>query len=73
MHELCHLRYRGHYLHEESVVFAYTVNGTEILDSIERLDASFVRTIHIAAHDKPLSWRVSVGFHCSQFAGASRC
>ena len=52
------LKFRGHYLHGESVVFAYTVNGTEILDSMERHDASFVRTIHIAAHDKPLTLRV---------------
>ncbi len=56
-----HLRYRGHYLHGDTVVFTYTVNGTEILDSIERIDASLVRTLHIAAHDQPLTLRVDDG------------
>ena len=56
-----HLRYRGHYLHGETVVFAYTVNGTEVLDSLERVDASLVRTLHIAAHEKPLTLRVDDG------------
>ncbi len=52
------MRYRGHYLNGTSTVFAYTVNGTEILDSIERIEASMVRTLNIAAHDKPLTLRV---------------
>ncbi len=52
------MRYRGHYLNGETVVFAYSVNGTDILDTIETVGASFVRTIHIAAHDKPLTLRV---------------
>ena len=52
------LRYRGHYLHGDSAIFAYTVNGTNILDLIEAVGTSFVRTIRIAAHDKPLTLRV---------------
>ena len=27
------MEYRGHYLHDDSVVLSYTINGTEILES----------------------------------------
>jgi hypothetical protein len=54
-----HVKYRGHYLNGDRVVFSYTVNGVGVLDSV-RVDSInaksvMVRTIRVDPSDKPLS------------------
>ena len=48
------LRFNGHYLHEDTVVFSYDVNGTAILDSPAIKDGKFLRQLTIAPSLKPL-------------------
>lgn len=52
-----HVRYRGHYVHGDLVVFSYAVNGVEILESAS-LEKDIVpiicRRIQIAPHKSPL-------------------
>ncbi len=48
------LKYRGHYLNGDRVVFSYTVNGVGVLDSVKRSEAGFLRIVTAEAGDKPL-------------------
>lgn len=57
-----HVKYRGHYLHGDRVVFSYTVNGVGVLDTSEIVSANgktiIARTLRVDAHDRPLNLRV---------------
>jgi hypothetical protein len=53
-----HVKYRGHYLHGDRVVFSYTVNGVGVLDTVKRSGSGFLRTLRIDEHDKPLQLRI---------------
>jgi hypothetical protein len=57
-----HVKYRGHYLHGDRVVFSYTVNGVGVLDTMKAVTANvkfgFVRSLQIDAHEGTLNLRV---------------
>jgi hypothetical protein len=53
-----HVKYRGHYLHGDRVVFSYTVNGVGVLDAVAHQKGGFVRTLLIDPHDQPLQLRI---------------
>ncbi len=60
-----HVKYRGHYLNGDRVVFSYTVNGVGVLDST-RLDSVngksvMVRTLLVDPTDKSLALRTDGG------------
>jgi hypothetical protein len=56
------LRYRGHYLHGDRVVFSYTVNNVEVLDTMKLVQQGgknqFVRSLRIDPNPKPLQLRI---------------
>ncbi len=57
-----HAKFLGHYVHGDRVVFKYTVDGTEILDSTKLVSTKgkvgFLRTIQIAPHERKLILRL---------------
>ena len=50
------MEYRGHYLHDDSVVLSYTINGTEILESPAKAGGfgAIVHSLQVGAVKKPL-------------------
>ncbi|MCU0703312.1 MAG: hypothetical protein MUF18_04905 [Fimbriiglobus sp.] len=62
---LTHLKYRGHYLNGDRVVFRYTANSVGVLDSVklETINGNTVlaRTVWIDATDNPLTLNASDG------------
>lgn len=55
------MEYRGHYLHDDSVVLSYTINGTEILESPSKAGGfgAIVHTLQIGPVKKPLQLAVA--------------
>jgi hypothetical protein len=57
-----HVRYRGHYLHGDRVVFSYTVNGVGVLESTKLVQSNggsgFVRTLRIDPSESPFQFRI---------------
>jgi hypothetical protein len=57
-----HVKYRGHYIHGDRVVFSYTVNRVEVLDSVKHVSKEgkqgFIRRLRVEAHDQPLKLRI---------------
>ena len=53
--------YRGHYLHNDSVVLSYTINGTEILESPAKAGefGAIVHTLRIGPNKKTLQLAVA--------------
>lgn len=60
-----YVKYRGHYLNGDRVVFSYTVNDVGVLDAarMETINGKsvVVRTLQIDASDKPLTLRTATG------------
>lgn len=57
-------KYKGLYLHGDKVIFSYTVNGVNVLESpslAEGQTNAFVRTLTVSASDKPLTMVVKDG------------
>ena len=50
-----HVKYRGHYLHGDRVVFSYAVNGVGVLETVNATGAGFIRSVRVDTTDKPLS------------------
>ena len=55
------MEYRGHYLHDDSVVLSYTINGTEILESPAKAGGfgAIVHNLQVGAVKKPLQLAVA--------------
>ena len=55
------MEYRGHYLHDDSVVLSYTINGTEILESPAKAVGfgAIVHSLQVGAVKKPLQLAVA--------------
>ena len=55
------MEYRGHYLHDDSMVLSYTINGTEILESPSKAGGfgAIVHTLQIGPVKKPLQLAVA--------------
>ncbi len=55
-------KYKGLYVNGDKVIFSYTVNGVDVLDMPEALDAGgemcFVRTIQVAPSKVPLTFKL---------------
>jgi len=54
---VANVKYRGHYLHGDRVVFSYLVNGVGVLDSVKRSDGGFIRTLRTDPNSKSLTMR----------------
>jgi len=50
-------RYRGHYVHGDRVVFAYTVGDRQVLESLKSDGVSAVRTVVVSPGTTPILWR----------------
>ena len=55
------MEYRGHYLHDDSVVLSYTINGTEILESPAKANGfgAIVHSLQVGAVKKRLQLAVA--------------
>ncbi len=52
------VKYRGHFLNGDRVVFSYTVNGVGVLDTVRLVNNYMVRSVRVEATDKPLTLRI---------------
>lgn len=56
---LAHVKYHGHSLHDDRVIFSYYVHGVKVLDTVKLTGTTIVREIRVPERDKPLTLKLS--------------